>query len=74
MNHLQGLLGNPAVNVLPFVVVFVDLGTDTDGLVNACGSQELHSDSAGLHSAGRIDTRADLEDDVIYGNMSRFKT
>ena len=46
MNHFKRFLSDPAVNVLSFVVMFVDLSTYTDGFVHTCGCKQLDSDSS----------------------------
>ena len=73
LDHLEGFLGNLAVDALAVVVVLVDLLAYGHGGIDVGGGQEFDREATGLHATGGIDARADLEDDIVYGNMSQFE-
>ena len=70
LDHLQGFLGDLAVDVLALVVVLVDLLADQHRRAGVRGLEELHGQPAGLHAPGSVDARADLEDDVVDGDVA----
>ena len=73
LDHFKSLLGDFPVDRLAFVVVVVDLLAHNGGGMLIGGRQEFDRESAGLHAAGGIDPGTYLENDVIDGQMPRFK-
>ena len=70
LNHLQGLLGNLAVYVLALVVVLVDLFAYLHCRAAVCRLEELDGEAPRFHTAGGVDARTDLEDDVINADVA----
>ena len=71
--HLQGFLGDLAVDSFTLVVVVVDALAYNVGDMVVCRGQKLDGKPSSLHTACGVDPRADLEDNVVYRKMARFK-
>ena len=58
------------VDVLPLVVVLVDVAGLLDGGRQLALHKQIDTLASALHAPGGIDTRAYLEDNVAHGNVS----
>ena len=67
-HHVHSLVGDLAVDALALVVVLVDFVADLAGVFVIAADEQVDGGPSGLHTAGGVDARSDLEDDLVDGD------